>query len=117
YNGNVVLDGSGAATVALPDYFQALNKDYRYQLTPIGAPGPGLFVAQKVANGVFTIAGGTPGAEVSWQVTGIRQDAFAIENRIPNTVDKKGVEVGKYLHPSAFGLDRSMGIDYRTNGE
>lgn len=117
YNGNVVLDGSGAATVALPDYFQALNKDYRYQLTPIGAPGPGLYVAQKVANGVFTIAGGTPGAEVSWQVTGIRQDAFANENRIPNTVDKKGVEVGKYLHPSAFGLDRSMGIDYRTNGE
>ena len=117
YNGNVVLDGSGAATVALPDYFQALNKEYRYQLTPIGAPGPGLYVAQKVANGVFTIAGGTPGAEVSWQVTGIRQDAFANENRIPNTVDKKGVEVGKYLHPSAFGLDRSMGIDYRTKAE
>ncbi|MCC6401071.1 MAG: hypothetical protein IT227_09955 [Flavobacteriales bacterium] len=113
YNGNVVLDADGRAIVVLPDYFEALNKDHRYQLTAIGAPGPGLHIARKVENGTFVIAGGTPGGEVSWQVTGVRKDAFANENRIPNVVEKKGVEVGRYLHPTAFGLDRSLGIDER----
>jgi hypothetical protein len=39
YNGLVVLDSHGEAAVSLPDYFQALNSDFRYQLTAIGAPG------------------------------------------------------------------------------
>ena len=41
YNGNVTLDSKGEATVELPDYFGALNRDYRYQLTPIGASRAG----------------------------------------------------------------------------
>ena len=49
YNGNVVLDANGAATVEMPSYFEALNKDFRYQLTPIGAPGPNLYVAEEIA--------------------------------------------------------------------
>ena len=36
YTGNVVLDKKGKATVALPDWFEALNKDFRYNLTCIG---------------------------------------------------------------------------------
>ncbi|MBV8899851.1 MAG: hypothetical protein JOY92_07040, partial [Verrucomicrobia bacterium] len=33
YNGTVTLDQNGEATVRLPDYFEALNRDFRYQLT------------------------------------------------------------------------------------
>ncbi len=88
YNGNVVLDEAGEAQVQLPNYFEALNIDYRYQLTAVGGPGPNLYVAQKISGNQFSIAGGAPGLEVSWQVTGIRNDTWARENRIQVEVDK-----------------------------
>jgi hypothetical protein len=103
YNGNVELDANGSAWVELPEWFGALNRDYRYQLTPIGAPGPNLYVAQPVENNRFRIAGGEAGMTVSWQVTGIRQDAFAEANRIPVEVEKPAEQRGTYLHPEAFG--------------
>lgn len=77
YNGMVDLDGSGEATVRLPDYFEALNRDFRYQLTAIGAPGPNLHIRSEIADNRFVIGGGEPGSKVSWQVTGIRQDEYA----------------------------------------
>jgi hypothetical protein len=40
YDGVVTLDQNGEAEIELPDWFGALNKDFRYQLTAIGAPGP-----------------------------------------------------------------------------
>ncbi|HEY9386381.1 MAG TPA: hypothetical protein VIP70_05030, partial [Nitrososphaeraceae archaeon] len=45
YDGVVVLDDKGEAEIELPDWFGALNKDFRYQLTAIGAPGPNLHIA------------------------------------------------------------------------
>jgi hypothetical protein len=78
YNGNVPLDSQGQATVVLPEWFEALNRDFRYQLTSLGGPAPYLHVAEKIVAGHFRIAGGTPHGEVSWQVTGIRQDAWAM---------------------------------------
>jgi len=36
YNGNVVTDITGNASVDLPEWFEALNRDFRYQLTVIG---------------------------------------------------------------------------------
>ena len=80
YNGNVTLDVNGEAWVQLPDYFESLNKDFRYQLTPIGASGPNLFIAERIAGNQFKIAGGAANLEVSWQVTGVRQDAYAVEH-------------------------------------
>jgi hypothetical protein len=115
YNGNVVLDASGEAVVQLPDYFEALNRDFRYQLTAIGAPGPNLYIAEKIAGNQFTIAGGEPGAEVSWQVTGIRHDKFAEANRIQVEVDKPADELGKYIHPQAYGLGEEYDIHYEQN--
>jgi hypothetical protein len=109
YNGVVTLDSLGQAQVELPDYFEALNRDYRYQLTCIGGFAP-VYISQKVEGNTFAIAGGTPGLEVSWQVTGIRQDAWAQKNRIPNSVEKAGAERGKLLHPEAFGEPESSGI-------
>ena len=110
YDGNVVLDAKGEATVTLPDWFEALNKDFRYQLTALGAPGPNLYVADEIADHQFRIAGGTPGGKVSWMVTGIRQDAWANQNRIPIEQEKPADERGRYLHPAAFGLPLDKGI-------
>ena len=36
YDGNVTTDGSGTAIVTMPAWFEALNTDFRYQLTVIG---------------------------------------------------------------------------------
>jgi hypothetical protein len=105
YNGNVVLDATGEAWVEMPEWFEALNRDFRYQLTSIGGPGPNLHVADAIADNRFRIAGGTPGLKVSWQVTGIRQDPYAEANRIPVEVDKPEAERGTLLHPSAWRGD------------
>lgn len=112
YDGVVACDGSGKATVELPDYFEALNKDFRYQLTCVGGFS-NVYVDQEVSNNRFVIAGGRPGLKVSWQVTGIRKDAFANKNRIPNTVPKADEDRGYYLHPDAFGLPPSLRIGYQ----
>jgi hypothetical protein len=102
YNGTVNLDGRGQAAVDLPDWLETLNRDFRYQLTAIGAAAPDLHIAAKITNGTFAIAGGKPGLEVSWQVTGIRQDAWANANRIPVEVDKPAHDQGRYLHPELY---------------
>lgn len=114
YNGNATLDEDGAVWIELPEWFEPLNRDFRYQLTPIGGPGPGLYVANEVKGNRFRIAGGAPGLKVSWQVTGIRHDAFAEANRIPVESDKTGEEKGTYLHPEAFGVSPSRGLAVRT---
>jgi hypothetical protein len=103
YNGTVVLDRRGRATVQLPDWFEALNRDFRYQLTAVGKAAPRLHVAKEVDEGHFTIAGGKAGQKVSWQVTGIRQDAWANTYRIPVEVEKAAEDKGRYLHPELFG--------------
>jgi len=110
YNGNATLDASGAATVQLPSYFEALNRDFRYQLTPLGQAGPGLYVAQEVAQNTFRIAGGAPGGRVSWQVTGIRQDKAADRYRTVVEVPKAARDRGRYLLPEAYGQPASQGI-------
>lgn len=64
---------------------------------------PDLFIAEKLANRNFKIAGGRANQEVSWQITGIRQDNWTKANRIPVEEAKTGNEKGKYLHPELFG--------------
>jgi hypothetical protein len=113
YDGTVVLDSRGEAWVQLPDWFETLNGDYRYQLTCIGGYAP-VYIAEKISGNRFQIAGGKTGMEVSWQVTGIRQDRYAEANRIPVEEEKLDRDRGKYLHPEAFGLPESMGIDYHN---
>jgi hypothetical protein len=112
YNGNVTLNKKGEAWVELPAYFEALNEDFRYQLTPIGAPAPDLHVAKKISDSFFMIAGGKTGIEVSWQVTGIRQDAYAKAHRIASEVKKEAENRGKYLHPKELGKPEKLGIGW-----
>jgi hypothetical protein len=109
YDGTVTLDKKGEAVVPMPDYFAALNQDFRYQLTAIGAPAPNLYVSQKVKENRFKIAGGKPGMEVSWQVTGIRHDAYARDHRIA-VEENKGNESGLYIYPAGFGEPNEKAI-------
>jgi hypothetical protein len=103
YNGVIALDAHGQVWVQLPEYFEALNKDFRHQLTAIGAPGPNLFIAKEIAGNRFRIAGGKANAKVSWQVTGIRHDAWANAHRTPIEQEKSAAERGTYLSPELFG--------------
>ena len=112
YNGNVTLNAQGEAWVELPEWFEALNKEFRYQLTAMGKPGPNLYIAEEMASNRFKIEGGAPGMKVSWQVTGIRKDAFAEKYRIPVEEEKTGEERGRYMHPEAFGLSKDRGITW-----
>jgi hypothetical protein len=111
YNGNVVTDAAGDATIQLPQYFGALNRDFRYQLTVVGQFAQAI-VASEVDHNSFSIKTDKPGVKVSWQVTGIRQDAFANAHRIKAEVDKPESERGHYMHPELFGASEELGIGH-----
>jgi hypothetical protein len=92
YSGTVLLDTCGRALVRLPLWFSMLNRDFRYQLTPLGTPMPNLHIAEELTANQFAIAGGTPGFEVCWQVSGVRQDAWALAHPLLVEEDKTGLE-------------------------
>jgi hypothetical protein len=98
----------------LPNWFEALNQEFRYQLTCVGGYAP-VYVAEEVRTNRFKIAGGKSGMRISWQVTGIRHDAYADAHRIPVEEDKPKEERGKYLTPKESGQPDSKGIDYERN--
>lgn len=112
YNGNVTTDKRGLAVVVLPDYFEALNSDFRYQLTVMGHFAQAI-VAKEMKHNRFTIGTSRPGMRVSWQVTGIRHDAYADAHRIQVEEDKPQQERGKYLHPELFGASSELAIGPR----
>jgi|GEM_PF-1860111 len=112
YDGVVTLDAQGRATVDLPAYLEALNGDFRYQLTPIGGPMPHLHVSAEIKNGRFAIAGGKPGKRVSWQVTGVRADAAAKASPFVAEAAKPAAERGTYLNPAAHGQPAERGADF-----
>ncbi len=109
YNGNVTTDERGYATVELPNWFEALNRDFRYQLTVIGTFAQAI-VAEKVRDNRFVIRTDRPNVEVSWQVTGIRQDPWANANRIPVEVPKPDGERGTYRYPETYGQSAARAI-------
>jgi hypothetical protein len=109
YSGNVVLDGAGEAWVELPTWFNEINRDPRYQLTCVGGQAL-VYVAQKIAGNRFKIAGGTPGLEVSWQVTAVRSDPTLEKYRLPVEQDKPAAERGKYLEPDLYGAPEAQRI-------
>ncbi len=112
YNGNITTDANGVAEVTLPSYFQSLNVDFRYQLTVIGPDFAQAVVSKKIEGNKFSIKTDKPNTEVSWQVTGVRNDAWAKANRVMPEKPKEANAVGKYLHPELFGKPASAGIHY-----
>lgn len=109
YDGVAVLDDDGEAVVELPEWFEALNGDFRYQLTCIGRFAP-VYVADEIADNTFRIAGGDPGQKVSWLVTGVRRDVYALAHPIAVDEEKPAAECGSYLHPLEHGQPASLGI-------
>ena len=109
YNGNVTTDAQGDAVVPLPEWFETLNRDFRYQLTVIGQFAQAI-VASEIADGRFSIKTDKPSVKVSWQVTGIRQDAWANAHRIPVEQQKPELERGFYLHPELYGAPEEKGV-------
>jgi hypothetical protein len=114
YNGNVTTDAAGFATVILPDWFEALNRDFRYQLTVIGQFAQAM-VAEEIKENQFRIQTDRPGVKVSWQVTGIRHDPFAEAYRIPVEEEKTGDERGRYLYPDVYGKTVQESIWYASS--
>jgi hypothetical protein len=92
YNGNARTGGRGFAVVKLPGYFQALNRDFRYQLTVVGTRGWRARVAKEIEGNRFTIQSDVPFTRVSWQVTGVRKDSYANSHRIPVELAKSPVD-------------------------
>ena len=115
YDGTVSLDEQGSAVVQLPDWFEALNRDFRYQLTSIGDFAP-VYIAEEIKENRFRIAGGRPGMKVSWQVTGIRQDAYANARRIQVEEMKAERDRGRYLHPEVFNQPAERRIGWERYG-
>ena len=109
YNGNVTSDAQGDAVVPLPEWFETLNRDFRYQLTVIGQFAQAI-VATEIADGRFSVKTDKPSVKVSWQVTGIRQDAWANAHRIPVEQKKPDLERGFYLHPELYGAPEEKGV-------
>lgn len=112
YDGIATTDAKGFAVVKLPVYFQALNKDYRYQLTSLSGLQQ-IAVAKEISHNRFTIQSEKPNSRVSWQVTGIRHDAYANAHRIQPVQEKAAADQGKYLQPGLYGQPPSKTIDGR----
>ena len=102
YSGNITTDANGFATVKLPDYFEAANKDFRYQLTCIGTFAQAI-VKEEISNNTFIVQTNEANVKVSWQVTAVRNDKYAEQNRIEPEQIKNEREKGKYLHPEVYG--------------
>jgi hypothetical protein len=116
YDGVATLDAGGEAVIQMPEWFGALNRDFRYQLTCIGGFAP-VYIAGELANNQFKIGGGREGMKISWQLTGIRQDAWANAHRTPVELEKPDREKGFYLHPELYGASQEQGIAWARNPE
>ena len=116
YNGNIVTDSNGDAIVPLPEWFEILNRDFRYQLTVIGQFAQAI-VTGEVANHQFSIKTDKPAVKVSWQITGIRQDPWANAHRIPVEEPKNARERGHYIHPELYGAPEEAGISWARHPE
>ena len=95
YNGNVTLGArwrarwSSSRTTSPPSTATTATSSHRSAEPPRSARR-----GEEVKDNRFTIAGGVPGLEVSWQVTGIRQDDYAKAHPIVVEEPKSKLERG-----------------------
>jgi hypothetical protein len=116
YTGNVTTDAQGEATVKMPSWFEAINTDFRYQLTVMGQFAQAI-VGRKIENNQFTIRTSVPNVEVSWQVTGVRHDAYATAHPLVVEQAKSGKEAGYYIHPELYGQSEKKGMMWGQHRE
>jgi hypothetical protein len=116
YTGNVITDAQGDATVSLPDWFEAENTDFRYQLTVVGQFAQAI-VASEIANHRFQIKSSVPNVKVSWLVTGVRQDAYAKAHPLIVEQEKEARLRGFYIHPELHGALPEKQLEWARHPE
>jgi hypothetical protein len=116
YSGNVVTDAKGYATIQLPDYFESINRDYRYQLTVIGQFAQAI-VAEEIRNNRFVIRTDKPYVKVSWRVEAVRNDLWVQHYGFQTEQEKEDAIKGKYLNPELYGQSKERAILYRLEPE
>jgi hypothetical protein len=112
YNGNCVTDKNGLVTITLPEYFEALNENFKYQLTGIGTFAQ-LMIKEEISHNQFVIQSDKPNVKLSWQVTGIRKDPVAKKYKIIVEENKPIETRGKFFTPEAYDQPKSSAIDYK----
>jgi hypothetical protein len=96
YSGNIVTDAKGKAIVKLPDYYEAINKDPRYQLTVVGTFAQAI-ISQEIKNNQFEISTSIPNVKVSWEVKSIRNDAYMQSHPFQSEVAKTDEQKSSYI--------------------
>jgi len=102
YDGIATLDENGEAVIVLPEYFDALNKEFKYQFFPLDKADPNLYLKKgaDLTKNSFMLSGGTSGNKVSWQITGNRRDPYIEVYPIKVEVEKTDttiVKKGEYV--------------------
>jgi hypothetical protein len=115
YSGNVTTDEYGLATVTLPAWFQAENTDFRYQLTVVDERFAQAIVAKRIENNQFTIHTNATNVQVSWQITAVRQDAYAKAHPMVVEQVKGARERGFYQHPELYGQPKEKQTQWGRN--
>ncbi|MCP4439555.1 MAG: hypothetical protein GY810_11485 [Aureispira sp.] len=112
YRGIVELDANGKAIVNLPSYFESINKNFTYQLTPIGT-GQQPYILEKIKEDQFIVAG-APNTEVSWMVLANRNDPYIQKypHKTMVEVNKPTHQQGKYLRPDVYDQPAEKGVFY-----
>lgn len=114
YRGTSTFGSDGSVAIRLPEYYDVINKNPSYQLTPIGGAMPGLHIKNEMVNGEFIIGGGIAGKKVSWELKAERNDPY-----MKQTPGARDVEIdkkerrGKYLMPELFSQPREKGFSYK----
>jgi hypothetical protein len=116
YSGNITTDANGEAAVSLPEWFEALNKDFRYQLTIVGTFAQAI-IGEKIKHNRFMIKTNAPNVEVSWQVTGVRSDAGMLKRPFKTEEMKPEQERGTYLNPAAYNQPEERGTEWARHPE
>ncbi|MBL1149558.1 MAG: hypothetical protein AKCLJLPJ_01110 [Fimbriimonadales bacterium] len=119
YSGNVLTDARGYATVQLPDYFDSINRDFRYQLTVIDDSDDFVLakVVRKIQDNQFVIRTSKPRVEVSWEVKGIRNDSYVQRYGYETEQEKDDEVKGKYIHPELYGMPKEYGVHYLPDAD
>ncbi len=114
YFGVIKTDSKGFAWVALPDYFEEINKDIKFQLTVVDESEDFILakVSKKVQANRFQVRTSKPNVEVSWMVVGTRNDLYCRSKAITDVRPKEGSEVGTYQHPELYGFGPERRIAY-----
>lgn len=120
YSGTATTGADGYAWVQLPDYFEEINRDFRYQLTVVDDSDSEDFVQAKVSKRIrgnrFQIRTSHPNTEVCWEVKAVRNDAYVRHYPPQSVMDKPEGERGFFEHPEIHGFGKDLNLAHDRPG-